>query len=355
MQSKETILRKYCAVCSDLLTEENDSWEHVIPNALGGKRRIRGFICNTCNRRTGNEWDAALAAALQHFSVLIGVHRDRGSVQSAKFDKATHAPTEEDLQDGKIPEVFRDGNLEKIEMAPDGKMTTAEVTFSDVKTNSTRRIRITCRSIAELNKQLKKLGKKIPQINDDSTAITVSERAIEGPHWIGWDCEIGGPAQGRAITKIALALAVQAGARATDCEQAKEYFKEDGKACFNFFYDFDPIKDRTDGVPLHVVHVQGNSTSGQLIGYAELFGCLRFGVCLSTAYEGKPIDCTYAIDPTTGKEVKVKVDFHCNPKQITTMCDGGEFPKDDFEQALGKIMLTIQSLMGDRRLKRTSI
>ena len=69
---------KYCGICSELLTEKNDSREHVIPSALGGRRRIRGFICGTCNKRTGNEWDAPLVTALQHLSILVGVRRDRG-------------------------------------------------------------------------------------------------------------------------------------------------------------------------------------------------------------------------------------------------------------------------------------
>ena len=325
----------------------NDSGEHVIPNALGGKCRVRGFICDPCNKKTGSEWEAPLTKALERFSVLFGVpRRHRGSVQPAQFDMARYSLADGDVTNSQVPAAFREENLEKVTMRPDGRMTIPKPTTPHhVKENSTHRIKQTFPSIDEANDQVKKWREKYP-----NSKITVTEKATYESYWIDiTPPEIDKPAQGRAITKMALALAVESGVRATDCEKAEEYFKEDDKPCQSFFYDFDPIKNRVEGMPLHVVHVQGDSTRGQLIGYVELFGCLRFGVCLSTAYEGEPISSSYAINPMTGKTEDVKVEFYCTPDQIQAMCDGTMPPlvEDQKAAAVLKIVKTIPSLSKD--------
>ena len=340
-------MARYCGICDELLTDENDSKEHVIPNALGGRCVVRGFLCGPCNNRAGSEWDAPLVTALQHFSILLGVRRARGSVQPAQFDRARYSRADEDSAGGQVPAaVFGEENLENVEMAPDGRVTVANPTYSNVKRNSTHRIRLTCRSVDERDKRLRDLRREYP-----NAVITVSEEGIYVPHFLGWKLEVGGSAQGRAITKAVLALAVEAGVRARDCENATECFKDDGKPCFSFFYDFDPIKNRVDGMPLHVVYVQGDSTSGQLIGYVELFGCLRFGVCLSTVYAGEQISYSYAINPMTGEEVDVEVEFRCGPEQIRAMCDGAVFPLVECRKAVEGILPTVQWSMEERERK----
>ena len=342
-------MAKYCGICDELLTDENDSKEHVIPNALGGRCVVQGFLCGPCNNRAGSEWDAPLVKALQHFSILLGVRRVRGSVQPAQFDMVRCSRADEDLTGDQVPPaVFREENIENVEMAPDGRVTPANPKYSIVEHNAThRRVRLTCRSVSERDKRLKDLRRKHPDAE-----VTVSEEGTYEPHLLGWTLELGGLAQGRAITKAVLALAVKAGVKARDCENARECFKDDGKPCFSPFHDFDPIKNRVEGTPLHVVYVQGDAASGQLIGYMELFGCLRFGVCLSTVFEGEQISDSYAINPMTGEEVDVEVDFHCGHEQIRAMCDGEVFPLEECSKAIEGIMPTVLRLMEEREQKR---
>ena len=42
-----------CALCLTQITEENNTNEHIIPNSIGGRKKIRNFICNECNNKTG--------------------------------------------------------------------------------------------------------------------------------------------------------------------------------------------------------------------------------------------------------------------------------------------------------------
>jgi len=68
-----------CALCDDDLTHENETLEHVIPNAIGGRKKISGFICVTCNNETGEHWDSELAKQLNPFSLLFSISRERGT------------------------------------------------------------------------------------------------------------------------------------------------------------------------------------------------------------------------------------------------------------------------------------
>ena len=103
---------------------------------------------------------------------------------------------------------------------------------------------------------------------------------------IGWNLPDWTHNDARVVTKAAFALAVDAGVHPRHCDKAIDFMRGDGKPCFSYFYDFDPINRRVTGMPLHIVHVSGDPKSGQLLGYVELFGCFRFGVCLSTTYRG---------------------------------------------------------------------
>jgi hypothetical protein len=67
-----------CVRCDCPIDESNDSEEHVIPNSIGGRLKVRGFICRDCNSRTGETWDATLSQQLNFFCHFFGVKRERG-------------------------------------------------------------------------------------------------------------------------------------------------------------------------------------------------------------------------------------------------------------------------------------
>ena len=67
-----------CALCETTITAENDSEEHLIPNALGGRRKVSGFLCRDCNSATGDSWDAELAKQLLPLCLLLDISRERG-------------------------------------------------------------------------------------------------------------------------------------------------------------------------------------------------------------------------------------------------------------------------------------
>ena len=58
---------RFCVICGEPISNRNDSKEHIILNALGGRRSIRGFMCQDCNSRTGTEWDAPFVRQFRTF------------------------------------------------------------------------------------------------------------------------------------------------------------------------------------------------------------------------------------------------------------------------------------------------
>ena len=71
-------MSKQCVLCDGVISEKNMTAEHIIPNAIGGRKKVSGFICRDCNNRTGTEWDAKLVdQRLLHFLSLT-VNRQRG-------------------------------------------------------------------------------------------------------------------------------------------------------------------------------------------------------------------------------------------------------------------------------------
>ena len=78
-----------CVLCDVVINRENDSNEHIIPNAIGGKKVVRAFICRNCNSTSGHAWDTELVKQLHPLCVLLNIQRSRGvvpklSVKSSK-------------------------------------------------------------------------------------------------------------------------------------------------------------------------------------------------------------------------------------------------------------------------------
>jgi hypothetical protein len=50
----DKILVPSCAICDEPITAERESREHAIPAAIGGRLKVKGFICRRCNSDSGS-------------------------------------------------------------------------------------------------------------------------------------------------------------------------------------------------------------------------------------------------------------------------------------------------------------
>ena len=276
-----------CALCQTPFTKDNSTKEHVILNAIGGRKKVRDFICKSCNDKTGEKWDSALASQLQSFCTMLDIARERGD----------NRPLSVETLSGR-----------KVIWNPDGSFNDAELTIARSTSGDKTHFQIHASSKSHLRKTISKMTKKhYPNVDVNKLMLqaTESQEYLQEPIQIHF--EIGGALAGRSIVKSCLALACEVGLTIDDCENAKNYLLGGGEACFGYFNETDPITNRPNSTPIHCVYVLANAENGLVLAYAEYFGFLKIVACLSSNYSGTTIECCYAVNPLTGKELDVEV------------------------------------------------
>lgn len=304
-----------CAICDTPITSENDSREHIILNALGGRRTVPGFICDACNNTTGHSWDAALAKQLNPFSLFFRISRQGGTPPAQEFPIVSGGA---------------------IRVTPDG-LALPKPTVSIAPNETSVAIRVVARTMAEAREILTGLKGKYPQVDIDATLAVAKPTYSYLNDPIKMDVAIGGPDAGRSIVKSAFALAVANGVAPSECEQAKGYFASGEDACFGYFNETDLLEGRPKNTVVHCVAV-GSTDDGLLLGYVELFTVFRMVVCLSSNYHGKSISAVYAIDPVTGKELDVTVRLRFSREDLADIYAYRRVPDGAMAKCLDEII-----------------
>lgn len=309
-----------CALCDVEITKNNDTKEHIIPNAIGGRKKVKGFICKACNNLSGDTWDSELAKQFNSLSLLFSISRERGSVPSQLFKTTA-------------------GN--KLKLNADGSMANEKPMYLETPLDDgvSVKINIQARNEKEAKKILKGVKKKYPKFDIDEAFDRLETKSVYCPDMLNMNFSLGGAEACRSIVKSALALAVYSGIPANSCKEAVDYLKnEDCEACFGYFYESDLIENRPKGIPIHCVSIKGCDNSNQVIAYVEYFGIQRILLCLNSYYRGKTLSSTYAINPITGKEIDLKVNLNLSKAEIRKAYNYEKFPTDAMEKAFNAVM-----------------
>jgi len=290
-----------CIICNHSLTSQNDSAEHIIPNAIGGFRKVWGFLCNRCNNTTGHDWDAVLASQLNGLCHFFDVKRERGSIPDQTISTTAG-------------ETFR--------MLSQGGFALPKPTEDKTEAGGRTQYQVVARDMPEVRRILRDLQRKFPKIDVEAELTKVQARTSYPKGMVEIPCQIGGVQAGRSIVKSAVALVHDSGIPAVACDQALVYLRDqNAPACFGYYSTTDLLIERPVGVPLHCVAVSGNSTTGMLLGYVEYFGFLRAVILLSETYIGPNIENCYAIDPTTGMQFDLSVRLQFSQADMVDIFD----------------------------------
>ncbi len=325
--------KPHCALCETPLDDDNSSREHVIPNAIGGRKSVRNFICKQCNDKTGAAWDKELVAQLQSLCTMLNIQRARGENQ----------PTPVETVKG-----------EKLLLLPDGSMTIPGTVFPACSHDNKTPLTFQVKSMKDLKKMLPGLKRKYPKLDIGETieqaARKLSEKECLQDPWSVSLPPFPGDLAGRSVVKSCLALAYEAGLHIDDCEHAKNYLLSNGEPCFGYHNETDIVTNRPAKVFFHCIFVSGDPTSRQILAYAEYFGCQRIVARLSSNYDGDPFSCCYAIDPVTGQELDIEVHLNFTPEDIDAIYAGEKVDNSVLEMALSSLLETYQE-----RSRSTSI
>lgn len=328
-----------CILCGKTLTSANSDKEHIIPNAIGGRKKVVGFICRECNNVSGSKWDADLASKLNSFSLRLGIARQRGTVPSQKF--ATYSGG-------------------SVCLNADGSMTLADPKIQVTTERSTTTLRIKARTKNELKQILEGQRKKYPQLRHfdlDVLASAAQYRTYYSADPIEINGDFGGPKSGRSLVKSAVALVYDAGIDPRQCDLALDYLLNGGKeACFGYYYDNDKdlIVDRPSGLPFHCVYVRGCAENSTLVGYIEFYSLWRVVLCLSESYTGSDFTHVYAVDPIKGEELDLEVKFDLSMLDIREAYEYKRYDFTAFEDAISNVLDTARKIDFERARNQAS-
>lgn len=274
------------------------------------------FICKVCNARAGSEWDAALADQFKPLCALLNIDRQRGSVPSLRV-RTTGGDT--------------------LQLHADGRVTSPHPTVTEARTKNQVAIRITAPTMEEAKRTLRQLAKKYPQIEIDKALreLRTTRKFNRDP----WQIKIEArPEAERSIVKSLVAMAAYHGVGIERLEHAQDYLLSGGPPCLGWLNDVDVVVNRPREVFFHGVFIRGDPEDKQLLGYVEYFGHQRFVACLSSTYNGDPIDCGYAIDPVSGGELALQVDLAVPPGEIQAIYRNERFSDAALREALSRLL-----------------
>lgn len=308
-----------CVLCESDITDENDSKEHLIPNALGGRRKVVGFVCNECNSTTGESWDAELAKQLLPLSLMFDISRERGD--SPRLKVVTTAG-------------------EQLTVGPAGKLApTNPIVDKRAGIAGGFQYHVKARSMDEARRILTGLKRKHPEIDVEArlAGAEIEESYARGA--VEHDLTIGGPLAGRSMVKSCLAMAYVSGIDWAACASAVRYLRDgDAPASFGYYNETELVSNRTAGVPLHCLAVRADPESGLILAYAEYFGLHRIVACLGEGYVGPLVESSYALDPRRGLEVDVQVNLAFLRSDIADIYAYKRVSPSSFERAANAVI-----------------
>ena len=321
-----------CALCDIEITRGNGSREHIVPNGIGGRKGVRGFLCRACNSGAGEKWDAVAAEQLNFLCLLFAIQRERGTARAGDFV----------TESGQAVRIHSDGHLNLPSAPP--KVT---------EYGSTAEIQARVPTKRDAKKLMLGFKRRYPKLDVDEAMRTVVEECRYLSEPVRTVCNFGGAESGRCVVKSALALAVASGIKAQACEEATSYLRNnDGEPCFGYFYRRDLVTSRPTNRVFHCVAIKGDSSSRRLIGYVEFFGVYRMVVCLSDHYTGTPLFNYYAIDPSSGQELHLDLDLSLSEEEVRCACSNEEDYSGNMVGAFQKALAIGQSMSFGREQRK---
>lgn len=265
-----------CYVCDTELTTVNETDEHIIINAAGGRLKSKNLICSKCNSDFGETIDSILAKQLNNLANMLMVKRHRGEPQPIIGDKQST------------------GEKYILEVGGKPKMTkpTIDKTVEGDKTS----ISITARSEKELREILKGIAKKHPHFDVEEAMKSAQWREEYFDEALHFQNVIGGNEVFRAVCKCATNFFIYSGGDASEIKHLISYIKgtEDKEIVWMHYqeglYELNPEESS------HIIHLVGKKDEKILYCYVDYFNTHKYLVLLNDNYQGQDIKATYFFD-----------------------------------------------------------
>lgn len=252
----------YCVMCKSQLTDEKGSVEHIIPNAIGGRIKVKSLICEKCNNDLFGKYDASLSKDFEIICNTLNIKRERGKPIKIK---GTYKGRE-------------------YYLSPDGKPEQTHIIYNKTKKeDGTEKHQIIARNEKEIRKALENVKRKHPEIDVDSAMQHVNKEQKYLKSGLKIELKIGGEDTFKAIAKIAfLYLLYKNPTFSGDLEPIRGYLN--GQKTGEFVYFYIPEKyviPQVDFSVNHIISIESVPENSSLVAYIEFFSTASFLVLLS--------------------------------------------------------------------------
>ena len=276
-------------VCPICLVSKNSSefdLEHIIPNALGGRFKIKPLLCKSCNSTFGHEIEGELAKQFAFFMNRFNIPRERGDLPELELKDPDTG--EKILLDHLGRPRYADPPKINIEPQPNGRV----------------HIQIKARNEKDVKQILRGLRRKYPAIPENMNFPT-QEKYFDVPLQVQFS--IGGIKCFRAIAKMAFGyLTYKKGidfARSSVFDPIRSFVHKGIEQEIVYFYSLDSSLIQFSGKELnHIIILSLSSSHKNIIAYVELFSVCCFLILLTDKYEGQEECFSYSYNPITREE-----------------------------------------------------
>lgn len=316
-----------CYRCNKPITEKNHSEEHIIPNACGGRLVSYQLLCNDCNSKLGERYDNALATSTNYLVNLLLIKRHRGEAQPIKTKRSETGETYF-LELGAypfnpIPEI-----IEETE-------------------NGNLKIKIKASKTKILNKTIKGILRKYPQLNKEEFIQNVKNEDQYIDDTFEIKSNIGGTDEFKSICKTAINFYIFKGGERiyikhlidlfdTDCELENVWM----------FYPEKQVYEYSNDEITHVIKVVGDPKHQILYAYVELFNYQCFIVELNNNYQGNHFDYDYIYNLHTYEVKEKQTDLFLSRNELSNILSNRSFfPVDKIQKRHSHIMKISNNLL----------
>ena len=284
-----------CYVCDDEINEENESEEHIIINAIGGKLKSKKLICTICNTDFGEDIDSYLAKQLNDFSNMINVKRDRGQAQIIKAKKMSG---------------------EEFHLDIGGKPRMPKPIVKQIEKGDQTEISVVARNEKELKQILKGLSKKYKNFDADDLFEKATWNSSYFNEKLQFGNVVGGKESFKAVCKCAINYYVYKNGDISFIKHLIPNIKNNDSVDFVNMHYQKKIYQLDNNETTHIIHIIGNPDEKILYAYIDYFNVHKYLVLLNDNYTGKIMNETYCFNLLTGKEVNKKVNINYSREEL---------------------------------------
>lgn len=309
-----------CYVCNTEITSTNETEEHIIINAAGGRLKSAKLICIKCNAEFGSDIDSELAKQINSVANMLMIKRHRGEPQPI--------------------EAERKSTGEKYIIDVSGKPKLSKPTIIQETNGDNKHISVTARDEKELRNILKGFARKNPHFDVEKAmqaAEHKEEYLNEGLHFQN---QIGGDKVFRAVCKCAINYFIHGGGESSQIHHLIDYIKGKEKKTIVIQHYEENLYELTPEEDFHVLHLVGNAEDKTLYCYIDYFNVYKYLVLLNDNYTGADMSKTYCFDLIKVTPIVKKVNVSYDRTTLLDFFSNKDFNpferiKKSFDHAIG--------------------